>query len=432
MTIESQTLAQQPNIPGTGNLTAPATSPSGSPGVEIDAAPKEFSTLTSDFFGYENALSDKEKQLILRLRAFLEAEVRPIVNELWAKAEFFPRSIVKGLADLGLFGQPWPETQDFPNTAVFRGWVALELARIDASVATLVGMQNGLVMGSIAVAGSDAQRAEWLPKLASGDLLGAFGLTEPLSGSDAAQGLRTTATRQGENWIISGAKRWIGNGSISDITIIWAKDTGDGQVKGFIVETSTPGYSATRIENKQALRIVQNADITLTDVVVPESHRLAKSKSFRETAAVLRLTRAEVAWAAVGNSIGAYDAAVAYANERVQFGKTIGSHQLVQDLLTKSLGNITASIGMVTQVSHLLDQGLQRDEHSSLAKLYTTARMRETVAWCREIFGGNGIVLDYDVIRFFADSEAIYSYEGTREMNTLIVGRAITGTAAFV
>jgi glutaryl-CoA dehydrogenase len=391
-----------------------------------------FELLTSDFYGYENRLTDREKELITELRVYLEAEVRPIINGLWANAEFFPRKIVTDLAAMGLFGQPWEETRRFENSAVFRGWVALELARVDASLATLVGMQNGLVMGSIAVAGSKQQREEWLPRLASGELLGAFGLTEPLSGSDAAQGLRTVARRDGDTWILNGAKRWIGNGSISDVTIIWAKDADDGQVKGFIVPTTTPGYSATRIENKQALRIVQNADIVLTDVVVPESNRLENSRSFRETAAVLRLTRAEVAWAAVGNSVGAYEAAVAYAGERIQFGKEIGSHQLVQDLLAKSLGNITSSIGVVTRVSEMLDEGTQRDEHSSLAKAFTTSRMRETVAWCREIFGGNGIVLDYDVIRYFADAEAIYSYEGTREMNTLIVGRAITGKAAFV
>jgi len=391
-----------------------------------------FESLTSDFYGYENALTDQEKDLIVRLRAYLETEIRPIVNDLWAKAEFFPRKVITDLAELGLFGQPWPETRAFENSAVFRGWVALELARVDASLATLVGMQNGLVMGSISVAGSPEQRAEWLPKFASGELLGAFGLTEPLSGSDSAQGLRTTAKRDGDNWVINGAKRWIGNGSVSDVTIVWAKDADDGQVKGFIVPTSTPGYSAKRIENKQALRIVQNADIEFTDMVVPESNRLQQSKSFRETAAVLRLTRAEVAWAAVGNSVGAYEAAVKYAGERIQFGKPIGGHQLIQDLLAKSLGNITASIGLVTRVSEMLDEGTQKDEHSSLAKAFATTRMRETVAWSREILGGNGIVLDYDVMRFFADAEAIYSYEGTREMNTLIVGRAITGTAAFV
>ncbi|HEX4058519.1 MAG TPA: acyl-CoA dehydrogenase family protein [Galbitalea sp.] len=391
-----------------------------------------FEVLTSDFYGFENSLTDSEKQLIVELRAFLEKEVRPIMNGLWERAEFFPRSIVEGLAKLGLFGSPWVETRKFPNSATFRGWVALELARVDASVATLVGMQNGLVMGSIAVAGSDEQRAQWLPRFASGELLGAFGLTEPLSGSDTAQGLRTVAKRDGDNWIINGAKRWIGNGSISDVTIIWARDEADNQVKGFIVPTSTPGYSAKRIEGKQALRIVQNADIVLTDVVVPEVNRLQKSQTFRETAAVLRLTRAEVAWAAVGNAVGAYEAAVAYSKERIQFGEPIASHQLIQELLAKSLGNITASIGLVTRVSDMLDEDLQRDEHSSLAKEFTTSRMRETVAWCRELFGGNGIVMDYGVIKYFADAEAIYSYEGTREMNTLIVGRAITGKAAFV
>ena len=392
-----------------------------------------FEPINADFYGFENKLTDQEKDLIVRLRAFLEEKVRPVANDLWSKAEFFDRDVVvKGLADLGLFGQPWEETQQFPNSAVFRGWVALELARVDASVATLVGMQNGLVMGSIAVAGSPEQRAEWLPKFASGELLGAFGLTEPLSGSDTAQGLQTVAKRDGDNWVINGAKRWIGNGSISDVTIIWARDADDNQVKGFIVPTTTPGYSAKRIENKQALRIVQNADIVLENVVVPEANRLQKSQTFRETAAVLRLTRAEVAWAAIGNSIGAYDAAVAYAKERIQFGKPIGSHQLVQELLAKSLGNITSSIGLVTRVSEMLDEGIQKDEHSALAKEYTTSRMRETVAWCRELFGGNGIVMDYGVIKFFADAEAIYSYEGTREMNTLIVGRAITGKAAFV
>jgi len=391
-----------------------------------------FEPLPSDFYGFESLLSDEEKAFIVELRLFLETEVRPIMNGLWERAEFFPRSVVDGLARLGLFGSSWPETWRFANSATFRGWVALELARVDASLATLVGMQNGLVMGSIAVAGSDEQRAEWLPRFASGELLGAFGLTEPLSGSDTAQGLRTTARRDGDNWVINGAKRWIGNGSISDVTIVWARDEADNQVKGFIVPTSTAGYSATRIEGKQALRIVQNADIVLTDVIVPEANRLQKSQSFRETAAVLRLTRAEVAWAAVGNAVGAYEAAVAYAGDRVQFGEPIGSHQLIQELLAKSLANITSSIALVTRVSDMLDEGAQRDEHSALAKEFATSRMRETVAWCRELFGGNGIVLDYGVMKYFADAEAIYSYEGTREMNTLIVGRAITGTAAFV
>ena len=390
-----------------------------------------FETLASDFYGFEDLLTDQEKGFLADLRAYLESEVKPIVNEHWERGEF-PHSIIEGLHKTGTIGLGFPETARFENSAVFRGWAALELARIDASVSTYAGVQNGLALGAVGVCGSEEQRAEWLPKLASGEVLGAFGLTEPLSGSDSARGLKTVATRDGDNWVINGSKRWIGNATFSDITIIWAKSAEDGQVKGFIVPTSTPGYSATKIEGKQSLRMVQNADITLENVVVPESLRLQNADSFADTAAVLRLTRAEVAWAAIGVAIGAYEAAVKYSKERIQFGKPLGAHQLVQDLLVKSLGNITASIGLCTRVSQMLDDGKQHDEHSALAKAFATARMRETVAWCREILGGNGIVIDYDVIRFFADAEALYSYEGTREMNTLIVGRSITGHAAFV
>ncbi|UAJ80576.1 acyl-CoA dehydrogenase family protein [Leifsonia sp. ZF2019] len=390
-----------------------------------------FETLASDFYGFESLLGEREKDFLVNLRSELETKIKPIVNEYWERAEF-PHQIVEVLHGTGTIGLGFPETAAFENSAVFRGWVALELARVDASVSTYVGVQNGLALGAVGVCGSPEQRAEWLPRLASGEVIGAFGLTEPTSGSDSAQGLQTVATRDGDNWILNGSKRWIGNATFSDITVIWAKSADDGQVKGFIVPTSTPGYTATKIEGKQSLRMVQNADITLENVVVPESLRLQNANSFRDTAAVLRLTRAEVAWAAVGVAVGAYEAALRYAQERVQFGKPIAKHQLIQDLLVKSIGNITASIALCTRVSQMLDDGQQRDEHSALAKAFATARMRETVAWCREILGGNGIVLEYDVARFFADAEALYSYEGTREMNTLIVGRAITGEAAFV
>lgn len=390
-----------------------------------------FETLASDFYGFESSLTDQEKQAITELRAWLERDVRPIIGDYWERAEF-PTQVIKPLAELGVLSYAWEETKPFENSAVFRGFVALELARVDASVSTFVGVQNGLATGSISICGSQEQREEWIPKLASGEIIGAFGLTEPLSGSDSAQGLRTTAERDGDNWVLNGAKRWIGNATFSDITIIWAKDVEDGQVKGFIVPTSTPGYEAKKIEGKISLRAVQNADITLTDVVVPESLRLQNANSFKDTSKVLRATRAEVAWAAVGTAVGAYESAVAYATERVQFGKPIAAHQLIQDLLVKSLGNNTASIAMVKRVSEMQDAGELRDEHAALAKAYCTSRMRETVAWAREALGGNGIVLDYHAARYFADAEALYSYEGTREMNTLIVGRAITGLAAFV
>lgn len=390
-----------------------------------------FEPLAADFYGYATQLSSREQDALAALREYLEAEVRPIVAGYWERAEF-PMQVIAPLHELGVASFAWEETAPFANSAVFRGFVALELARVDASIATYVAVQNGLAAGSIALCGSAQQRADWLPGLASGDVLGSFGLTEPYSGSDAARGLRTTATRVGDEWVLEGAKRWIGNATFADMTVIWAKDTADSAVKGFIVPTSTPGYAATKIEGKTSLRIVQNADITLTGVRVPDELRLANANSFRDTARVLRMTRAEVAWEAVGIAIGAYDAAVRYTRARTQFGKPLAAHQLVQDLLVKSLGNITASLGMVVQASRMLDAGTQRDEHSALAKAYATSRMRESVAWCREALGGNGIVLDYEVARHFADAEAIYSYEGTREMNTLIVGRAVTGLGAFV
>ena len=391
----------------------------------------DYQVLSSDFFGYADLLTPAERASLASLRARLERDVAPGIGELWERAEF-PSGLPKILAEQGCMSGAWEETRTFENSAVYRGFLALELARVDASVATFVGVQNGLAMGSIHQCGSPEQRAEWLPKLASAEVIGAFGLTEPQSGSDAAKGLRTTARREGDHWVLNGQKRWIGNATFSDITIIWAVDEADRQVKGFIVPTDTPGYSAEKIEGKIALRIVQNAHITLENVRVPETLRLPGANSFADTATVLRLTRAEVAWAAVGVSVGAYEAALRYANERVQFGKPIAASQLIQDHLVKCLGNIVASLGMVVRVSQLLDEGKQSDEHAALAKAYTTARMRETVAWAREVLGGNGIVLDYQVARFFADAEALYSYEGTREMNTLIVGRAITGHAAFV
>lgn len=387
--------------------------------------------LESDFYGFQQQLTVEERASLGRLRQYLEREVAPIADAYWARAEF-PMQVIAPLAELGMYGPGVSLVRQFENSAVYRGWAALELGRVDASVATFIGVQSGLAMNSIAVAGSDEQQREWLPRMATGEIVGAFGLTEPYSGSDSAKGLRTTARREGDEWVLDGEKRWIGNATFADVVVIWAKDVADGQVKGFLVTTDTAGFTATKIEDKIALRGVQNADIVMQDVRVPESRRLQSATSFRSTAEVLRLTRTEVAWQAVGIAVGAYEAALAYARERIQFGKPIAAHQLVQDLLVKSLSNITASIALCTQASAMQDAGVGGDEHSAMAKAFATAKMRETVAWCREVQGGNGIVLDKGVARFFADAEAIYSYEGTREVNTLIVGRAITGQAAFV
>jgi glutaryl-CoA dehydrogenase len=378
-----------------------------------------------DFYDFHGLLTDDEREIVLRTRTFMREQVEPIANDAWARAEF-PFDLIKGFAELDIAGLAHRGAR-----SLLTGFLALEMNRVDPSLATFFGVHSGLAMGSVAACGSDEQRERWLPDMAAMTKIGAFGLTEPNGGSDVAGGLHTTAVRDGDGWILNGSKRWIGNGTFADLVVIWARDE-DNHVRGFVVERGTPGYAATRIENKIALRTVQNADITLTDCRVPDENRLARANGFRDTANVLRRTRGGVAWQAVGVMMGAYELALAYAKEREQFGRPIAKFQLMQDLLVRMLGNVTSSLGLVVRLAQLQDDGDYRDEHSALAKVVATTRMREVVGWARELFAGNGIVLDYNIGRFVADAEAIYSYEGTREINSLIVGRAITGLSAFV
>ncbi|MDY7084465.1 MAG: acyl-CoA dehydrogenase family protein [Actinomycetota bacterium] len=379
--------------------------------------------LAGDLYAFQDLLSDDEAAVVERVRAFLDAEVVPIANDQWQRAEF-PHHLIKPYAGLGIAGRE--------GSSLLDGWLALEMARADASMATFYGVHAGLAMGSIKMCGSPEQQERWLPAMAAFDQVGAFALTEPTGGSDVAAGLRTTARREGDEWVLDGAKRWIGNATFADLIVVWARDVEDNQVKGFVVRGDAPGFEASRIENKIALRTVQNADITLTGVRVPEADRLRNANSFKDTAKVLRQTRSGVAWEAVGVMLAAYEIALNYAKEREQFGRPIAKFQLVQDLLVRMLGNVTGSLGMCVRLAQLQDAGKYRDEHSALAKAYCTTRMREVAGWARELLAGNGIVLDYDIGRFVADAEALYSYEGTREINTLIVGRAVTGESAFV
>ncbi|HXF20747.1 MAG TPA: acyl-CoA dehydrogenase family protein [Streptosporangiaceae bacterium] len=384
----------------------------------------------ADFYGLEQLLADDERALLYRVRAFMEKEVAPVINRYWVTAQF-PHELIPGLRGLGIAGLPYQGYGCPGGRPLLDGLVALELARTDPSMATFQGVHSGLAMGSIYVCGSEEQRQRWLPPMARMEQIGAFGLTEPEVGSGAARGLTTTASRDGDSWVLRGQKNWIGNATFADLIVIWAKDTEDGQVKGFVVKQGTPGFSTQKLQDKIALRVVQNARITLDDVRVPETDRLQNARSFRDTAEVLRLTRAGVAWMAVGCGRGAYEHALAYAGQREQFGRPIAGFQLVQDLLVKMLANITASATLCARLADMQAAGLARDEHSALAKAFCTMRMRETVGWARELMGGNGILLEHNVGRFVADAEAIYSYEGTREMNTLIVGRKITGLSAF-
>src|SRR5215813_569588 len=388
-------------------------------------------SVDGDFYKLAQLLDPADQAVLRKVRAFAEDKVAPIINHYWGRAEF-PFELIADYGALGIAGTPYRGFGCPGKNTLLDGLIMMELARVDCSIATFHGVHSGLAMGSIYLCGSDAQRRRWLPAMRRAEKIGAFGLTEPEVGSGAARGLTTTARRRGKDWILNGRKRWIGNATFADLTIIWARDVEDDQVKGFIVEKGTPGFATEKMQHKMALRVVQNATITLDDCRVADDNRLPNARSFKDTAAVLRMTRAGVAWESVGCAQGAYEHALRYACQREQFDRPIARFQLVQDLLVRMLANVTASQCMVLRLSQLQDAGAMNEEHASLAKAFCTVRARETVGWARELLGGNGILLDHHVARFVADAEAIYSYEGTREINSLVVGRAITGFGAFV
>lgn len=388
-------------------------------------------TWPGDFYHLQETLPQTDRKLLAELRAFLESEVAPVIGEFWNRAEF-PHQLVPALGELGIVGIPYQGYGFRGGSSLLDGFVALELARVDPSLATFLGVQGGLSAGSIYLCGSEEQKQRWLPAMARLEKIGSFCLTEPEVGSGVAGGLTTTARRDGDGWVLNGRKRWIGNASFADINVVWARDVADDQVKGFVVEKGTPGFSAEVIKNKIALRVVQNAQVTLSDVRVPAENRLAHANRFADTAKVLKMTRAGVAWIATGCALGAFEHALAYAKRREQFGRPIAGFQLVQDQLVRMLSGVTSSMAICHRLSQLQDEGRYTEEQASLAKAFTTVSCRQTVGLARELLGGNGIVLDEQVGRFVADAEAIYSYEGTREINTLIVGRALTGIGAFV
>jgi glutaryl-CoA dehydrogenase len=394
--------------------------------------PKPLPAPNSDFYELADVLTAEEKAIVKKVRAYAETRVAPIINKYWTD-DAFPFELLPSFKELGIGGLGYKGYGCAGGSQKLFGFVAMELARVDASFCTFFGVHAGLAMGSIYLDGSEEQKQKWLPPMARWEKIGCFGLTEPLVGSGASRGLQTTAKRDGDTWIINGQKRWIGNAPWCDLSIIWARDVADNQVKGFIVENkTTPGFSVEKIEHKIALKVVQNGVITLKDVSVPEANRLQGGNSFRDTARVLRMTRYFVGWGATGVQMGAFEHTLKYTQERLQFGKPIASFQMVQDLLAKMLANVTACQCMMVRLAQMDDDGKLGDHHAALAKAFCTAKSRETVAWGRELLGGNGIVADYNVARFFADAEALYSYEGTYQMQNLIVGKAITGLGAFV
>jgi len=385
--------------------------------------------LRTDYFLLREEFTPAQLAYLDRARAFVQDEVLPVINGYWARAQF-PWPLVRKLGATGLVGDGIDGYGCPEMDPLAAGLVTMELHRGDGSLGTFLGVQAGLAMRSIAMLGSEEQKQRWLPSMATLDTLGAFALTEPDHGSDSVA-LETSARRDGDSYLIDGTKKWIGNGTIADVVVVWARDAADGQVKGFLVEKGTPGYHARLIEGKGSLRAVWQAEIRLDGVRVPASSRLPHAQSFRDTAAVLASTRATCAWAALGHAVAGFDAALSYARRRTQFGKPLVSFQLIQDRLVRMLAKVTAMQLYCRRLADLSIAGRVEPTLAGLAKAHNTTAAREVLAEARDLLGGNGILLDFHVIRHMADIEAIHTFEGTATIQNLIVGRDITGASAF-
>ena len=386
-------------------------------------------SLGTDYFRIADQLTREERDYWRRTRDFVDDEVLPVISGYWERAEF-PRPLVDMLAMLDIVGDGI-EGYGCPSMSpIATGLVHMELNRGDGSLGTFLGVQAGLAMQSIAMLGSEEQKQRWLPEMARLEKLGAFALTEPLHGSDSIA-LESSARRDGDEWVINGAKKWIGNGTLADVVVLWARDVSDGQVKGFLIEKGTPGYAATRIDGKGSLRAVWQAEIALTDVRVPEENRLPGAHTFKDAGRVLAGTRNAVAWAALGHATAAYDIAMAYCRQRRQFGKPLVSFQIVQERLVKMLAEVCSMQLYCLRLGRLIEEGRLTDTIAAIAKMNNTRKARQVILEARDLLGGNGILLDFHVMRHMADIEAIHTYEGTETMQALIVGKDITGVGAF-
>ena len=386
-------------------------------------------SLATDYFFVREQFSDEQWDHFLRTRRFVDEEVLPAINGYWERAEL-PWPLIARLAELGLVGEDIEGYGCPAMSPLTSGLVNMELHRGDGSLGTFLGVQAGLAMKAIHMLGSEEQRERWLPAMARLEKTGAFALTEPDHGSDSVA-LETRARRVGDEYVIDGAKRWIGNGSVADVVVVWARDTADGAVKGFLVETPSPGYEAATIEGKGAARAIWQADIRLDGVRVPVESRLPGANTFKDAGRVLVTTRGTCAWAALGHAVAAYDTALTYCMRRVQFGRPLASFQIVQERLVKMLAEVTAMQLYCMQLARLAEAGRLSDTIAGLAKLNNTRKARQVIAEARDLLGGNGILLENHVIRHMTDIEVIHTYEGTETMQALIVGRDITGIAAF-
>jgi glutaryl-CoA dehydrogenase len=385
--------------------------------------------LATDYFQVREEFSDEEWEHFIATRRFVDREVLPVINDYW-EAEELPWPLLRRLPELGLLGEDIRGHGCPGMSPLARGLVNMELHRGDGSLGTFLGVQSGLAMKSIDMHGSEAQKERWLPALARLDAVGAFALTEPEHGSDSVA-LETTARRDGDGWVLDGAKRWIGNASIADVVVVWARSDEDGQVKGFLVEKDMPGFDAVTIGGKGASRAIWQAQITLDGVRVPESSRLPGANTFKDTGRVLVTTRSVCAWGALGHAVAAYDAALTYSKQRTQFGKPLAGFQIVQERLVRMLAAVTSMQLYCMQLARLEEEGRMSDTIAGLAKFHNTRTAREVIALARDMLGGNGVLLENHVIRHMGDIEVIHTYEGTETMQALIVGRDITGMGAF-
>jgi len=386
-------------------------------------------SLGTDFFFVREQFTDEQWLHFITVRQFVDEEVIPVVGPYWERAEIcWP--LIRRLPELGIVGEDIKGYGCAGMSPMACGLVTMELHRGDGSLGVALGVHAGLAMQSIAMLGSEEQKARWLPVMATMDKLGAFALTEPDHGSDSVA-LETSARRDGDGWVLNGHKRWIGFGSIADLIVVWARNTDDGKVGAFVVEKGSPGYQAEVIEGKVSLRSVWQADIVLDNVRVPEENRLPGARSFKDTGKVLAATRSTCAWAALGHATSAYDTALRYALQRRQFGEPLASFQIIQQRLVSMLADLTAMQLYCLQIGRLAEAGRLTETVAGLAKMHNTRKARAITADARDMLGGNGILLDYQVMRHMVDMEAIHTFEGTETMQTLIVGRAITGLGAF-
>jgi glutaryl-CoA dehydrogenase len=382
-----------------------------------------------DFVNVGRLLSDEEKAVRDRVREYVDREVIPGAADHWDRAEF-PFEVLPGLGELGVLGGTFSEEYGCAGwNNVAYGLAIAELARGSGSLATFVHVQGGLAMTAIHELGSEEQKRRWLPAMARCEKIGCFGLTEPEAGSDPGS-LGTTAVEKDGGYVLEGEKKWIGNASFSDVAVIWAR-TEEGKILGFLVETDNPGFRADVMPRKGSQRAAWQTHITMKDCHVPESTRLPQAESLGSTLSILTHSRYGVGWDGLGQAADCYETALAYASEREQFGQPIASFQLVQQKLVEMVNEISLSQLLSIHVGRLKDAGELDPATVSMFKMNNVAKARRIAATAREVLGGNGILLDYRVMEHMADIEGVYTYEGTNDVNTLIVGQAITGHRAF-